>query len=262
VSVTFVLLLAFPAAAERERVVVLELSASDPKLVALAKSITEQVQTELGHDGAIEVVGASDLALALGVERQKELVGCGEGSNTCMAEISQALGAPWLVSGSLSRSGDAMRLDLKLIRTANAKAQYRGGRAFKGEANVFDVVSVLSRELAAELTPRGETRVGPWVLMGSGVAAGAVGAVLTVKAANDGAAGTMAGAANGKTAAQVLEAQRSANTLMVVGPAVAGVGVAALITGVVWLASGKPAPATVGLVVSPSGLTATMGGSF
>jgi predicted oxidoreductase (fatty acid repression mutant protein) len=52
-------------AAEKQRMVVLNLTASDKSLQPLAESTSELVSTEL-----------SDVATMLGVERQRQLLGC------------------------------------------------------------------------------------------------------------------------------------------------------------------------------------------
>jgi TolB-like protein len=140
-------------AAEKSRVVMLNVNASTPKLDTLASAVTEQVMTELNETGRIDVVGSSDLAAVLGMERQRQLLGCSEQSTTCLAELSSALGAPWLVLGTLSQAGKALRLDLKLIRADDGKAVWRSGKSLKDEGVVFDAVSGLVKGLVEALKP-------------------------------------------------------------------------------------------------------------
>lgn len=139
------LLLAGPAAA-KSRIVVLGISASSEALRPVAESINEQVLTDLGREERLDVLGTSDVQAVLGLERQKQLLGCSDSSN-CLVEISGALGAPWLVSGSLAKLGKAMRIDLKLIRTRDGKVVFRDGRTFKDESDVFEAVSALVSKL-------------------------------------------------------------------------------------------------------------------
>ena len=58
----------------------------------LAAGINEQILTELSQVARYTVVGASDIATLIGLERQKQLQGCGEDSESCMAELGNALG--------------------------------------------------------------------------------------------------------------------------------------------------------------------------
>lgn len=146
------LVVTMPAsAAERTRVVVLGVGASDAKLKQLADSIAEQVLTELGRSKRVDAMGTSDMAAVLGLERQKAVLGCSDQSASCLAEISAALGAPYLVTGNLARAGKATRIDLKLIRAQDGKAIYRDGRNFKDESEMFDLVSEIVKTMVAEM---------------------------------------------------------------------------------------------------------------
>ncbi|MBM4776700.1 MAG: hypothetical protein GQE15_03265 [Archangiaceae bacterium] len=135
------LLLVAPAAA-KSRIVVIGINASSEALRPVALTINEQVMTDLGREERLDVLGTSDVQDLIGLERQKQLMGCSD-SSTCMVEISSALGAPWLVSGSLGKLGKAMRLDLKLIRTRDGKVVFRDGKTFKDESDVYEAVSAL-----------------------------------------------------------------------------------------------------------------------
>lgn len=142
-TVSCVALFTTPALAsdkDKVRLVALPINSGE-KLKPVADSIAEQMLTEMGKFERLEVMGASDVTSLLGLERQKAVLGCSDASASCLAEISAALGAPWMVTGTLAQSGKAMRLDLKLIRAADGKVIFRGGRTFKDESEVFEVVS-------------------------------------------------------------------------------------------------------------------------
>ncbi len=214
---TCALLTARPALAERPRLIVLNLGASSEKLKPFAESISEQLLTELGRSGRLEAMGASDVSAVLGLERQKSMLGCADASTSCLAEVSAALGAPWLVTGNLAQAGKTMRVDLKLIRAKDGKAVYRDGRVIKDEAQIFDVVSEMAKAMVAsmnlplpdapvkpaevtpvaapvathpvEVAPAVEAaatpplRVAPWVVLGAGVVAAGLGAAFLVSGA-------------------------------------------------------------------------------
>lgn len=144
-------LLALPALAERPRVVVIGVSASNEKLKQVGATIAEQILTELGRTERVEAMGASDVQAVLGLERQKQVLGCTEASSSCLAEISSALGAPWLVSGTLGQLGKAMRLDLKLIRVRDGKAVFRDGKVLKDESEVFDAVTEMAKQMVKKM---------------------------------------------------------------------------------------------------------------
>ncbi len=132
--------------AARSRLVVLGIAPSSPALKPIAESINEQVLTDLGREARLDVLGTSDVQAVLGLERQRQLLGCSD-SSSCLVEISGALGAPWLVSGSLAKFGRATRVDLKLLRTRDGKVVFRDGQTFKDDSEVFEAVSVLVAKL-------------------------------------------------------------------------------------------------------------------
>lgn len=131
-------LLAMPAFAEKPRVVVLDFTASNDKLKRAASSVAEQMLTELSRAKTVEVLGTSDVTALLGMERQRQLLGCTENSSSCLAEITAAMGAPWLVMGNLAQLGKVTRIDIKLIRASDGKAVVREGKNLSDESEIFD----------------------------------------------------------------------------------------------------------------------------
>ncbi len=65
-----------------------------------------------------EVVSTEDVRTLLGVEAQKQLLGCGE--DNCFAEIAGSLGADHIVAGTVGRVGDAFALTLRLLDPSKA----------------------------------------------------------------------------------------------------------------------------------------------
>jgi TolB-like protein len=288
-------LVASPArASDKVRLVALPVNSGE-KLKSIADSIGEQMLTEMGKFERLEVMGASDVSSLLGLERQKAMMGCGDGSASCLAEISAALGAPWMVTGTLAQSGKAMRLDLKLISAADGKVAFRGGRTFKDESEVFEVVSEIITALVKKIDLKPVTttvattkpveekkpvltpvapkdppppevvtpvapvepapRVGPWVVMGAGVVSGIAGGVLIGVGQNTYETTMMKNPSEQATGKIVADLQ-AANAMRVGGVIAAGVGVALAGAGVVWLVAGKPTEgASVSVLVSGSSLT-------
>lgn len=269
-SVVVSLLLAAPAAA-KSRIVVLGINASSDALRPVGLTINEQVMTDLGREERLDVLGTSDVQELIGLERQRQLLGCSDNSS-CTVEISAALGSPWLVSGSLGKLGKAMRLDLKLIRTRDGKVVFRDGRTFKDESDVFEAVSALVSKMLKAIDyqegatvdapkvavsetkppPAGEATPPPpppsvettsptaangnlakWILGGAGVAAAITGGVLIgVGFSNYASTSTRRASLSYDTA---LADYSAANALKVAGAAIAGAGVAAIGAALVWL---------------------------
>lgn len=138
--------------AARERVVSLGFTPADASLKALATALSDTLVTELSRGTTLDLVGPQDIATALGLERQRQLMGCNEDSN-CLTEMSAALGAPWIVSGSVLRLGKTVRLDVKLVRSADGTAVFRDGRTVKSEGEVVDAVADLAYALVRQAFP-------------------------------------------------------------------------------------------------------------
>ena len=273
------------AAAEKPRVVVLPIEGSTESLVRIGSSISEQILTELGRTELVEAMGSSDVQLLLGMERQKTLLGCSEASNACLAEMSSAMGAPWVVTGSLAQFGKTTRLDIKLIRAKDGKAIFRDGVNFKDESDLFELVTAIVKRMVPKMDlktapaaaptpvvvaprPKPEpvvvqqpeqtaapieavtvapvepkpVRVAPVLTLSAGGAAAVGGAILVV-VGNGQRTSTLSSLqdpnATPPAYAVAKEQLGAANTTMLVGGIVAGVGVAALATGLVWLITGS-----------------------
>jgi tetratricopeptide (TPR) repeat protein len=100
--------------------------------------------------GAV-VVGADEIRAMMGLERQKQLLGCTESS--CLAEIGGALGAERLVLGTLSHFGDTYVLDVKLLDSRTAKVLAEGSKDFKQEGEIPGAVAQSVSQLFPAATP-------------------------------------------------------------------------------------------------------------
>lgn len=78
----------------------------------------ESLSQALGAHG-VKVFSSRDLQTLLGMERQKQLLGCAE-DNQCMLEITAALGVDGVLVGDLGRFGEEYVLNLKILSTAKA----------------------------------------------------------------------------------------------------------------------------------------------
>jgi len=81
--------------------------------------------------GTAAVLGVSDLEAVVGLERQRDLLGCSEVA--CFGEIAGALGADQVLSVQLGRAGEAWVVSLK-------KLQVRGGNP-SVEARLVETVA-------------------------------------------------------------------------------------------------------------------------
>lgn len=63
----------------------------------------------------VRVVTPQEVAAVIGLERQKQLLGCAQGSESCMAELGDALGVDALITGDLGKIGDSYQLNVKVV---------------------------------------------------------------------------------------------------------------------------------------------------
>jgi hypothetical protein len=98
----------------------------------LAHTLTGVVAEQAGKIPGFTAISQSEITSMLGLERQKQMLGCGDES--CLAEIGGALGASRVLSGSLSKVGDAYLLQLELVDTTRAVVQGRESRSVPGAA--------------------------------------------------------------------------------------------------------------------------------
>lgn len=112
-----ILALALGAAAEKPKIIVLDLSAGGGVAPDVVQALSETVATRLAARNFFEVVSSRDIATLVGLERQKQLMGCSEEAASCLAELSGSLGARFVLSGSVTRLGDSYQLNLQTLDT-------------------------------------------------------------------------------------------------------------------------------------------------
>jgi hypothetical protein len=83
-----------------------------------------------------EVIGRNDIVAMLALEQQKEiLAGCDDES--CFADIGAALGAQFMVTGSVSQLGDELIINLTLLDAFEKKALQRVTTRIKSDENLY-----------------------------------------------------------------------------------------------------------------------------
>jgi TolB-like protein len=237
----------------REKLVVLEIVPGDESTRRTAKLVEEQLLTELSTAGRYDVAGQSELLAVLGIERQKQLLGCSDNQGSCLAEIGGALGARWLVMGTVGRFGSKLRLDLKLIDATSGRAVRREGRVLDHDDELFPAVNELLGRLVQahdESASGGARSPLPFVVGGAGVAGAAGGVVLMVLGSSFGA-GLNAKRAD-YTFDEAARRMRDYQAMYWAGTALVAVGVAVLAGAVVALVR---APRSSVEVVAGSGGT-------
>jgi hypothetical protein len=87
------------------------------------------------------VMTATEISSLLGLERQKQLLGCSSESSSCMAELADALGVDGIVTGSLAKLGDTFQIDVKVVASNNGRTLGIFSGTAKGDRNLLSVLT-------------------------------------------------------------------------------------------------------------------------
>src|SRR5512132_1453543 len=118
--------LATPSATPLPKLAVLRLKALDPSVATDTELLVEVILADLAASHRVDAIGASDIEAMLGVERQRQLLGCSDNSSSCLAELGGALGAEYILVGTLAKLERSKRLDVKLLDTRTNRVVFRG----------------------------------------------------------------------------------------------------------------------------------------
>ncbi|MFT3712603.1 MAG: hypothetical protein QM817_33560 [Archangium sp.] len=225
------------------------------------------------------VVTSREISTLLGIERQKQLLGCGDGANSCVAELANALGADAVVLGDVARIDDTFQINLELITPSDASVLAQGSRRVSGQVASLDALASLGRELGRGLlTKKGRAvpaelqvqtsagaappRAWSWVPVGAGVAIAGAGALFLSFAEANAAVlrNPTGGALKPSYAAQIRDEGKLFQAL---GAVFLGVGIAATAAGFGLVLFGpRETPASVSFVPLPGGAAFAFSGAL
>jgi hypothetical protein len=139
---------------------------------------TDHLAEQLTQRG-LKVVTASGVAAVLGIERKKQLLGCSSESSSCLAELTDALGAAGLLTGSVARFGKKYQLNVEIVASGDARVLASFSEKAPSEGAMLDVLDRAAASLAeqalAQLRPSTQTRKGfskAWGFVPAGVGVG------------------------------------------------------------------------------------------
>ena len=193
-SVAAVLYSTVGLSAEPTRVAVAQLQGVNVSSETLS-FYAEHLASSLRAPG-LNVITAREISTLLGLERQKQLLGCGEASTSCIAELANALGVDAIVVGDVARFEKTSQINVKVLNAADARVLSSRSARVDGDLATLDALAAMGGQLArglleakgrpvpAELLARTGAAEGPslrtlaLIPLGVGVAAGALGGVM------------------------------------------------------------------------------------
>ena len=236
----------------------------------VAEALLDRFVTQLSASGAVKVTTAKDIAQALGVERQKQLLGCGTETTECLAELAGSMGADVVFSGNIVKVGNGFTVNVRFVQVKDGKMLVSASERVPDLDNLqywLDrVAQAASERLGGPLAVPGSIihassapvrSPWPWVAGGASVAVAGLGLGLFLSGKAD------------FTELQQTSASARIEQLVVDGPAKqrAGVGLmigggAALVGSLLWGILRKDDTTTVGVIASPQGAGVFVQGSW
>jgi TolB-like protein len=145
--------------ASHPTVAVLALEANKAALEA-APGIASLIASRLAESPKLKVLTQRDIETMLSTERQRQLLGSGSCSTKgpCLEELSNAVGARYVVTGRLDRFGDKYLLTVSLLDTFTGRGLARPRAEAPSTEDLLQVADAVGEQLLAELAPKGETR--------------------------------------------------------------------------------------------------------
>ena len=117
---------------EKPAIAALNLRAVAGMSADVADLLSEAVLSRLKQSGRFgSVLGSSDMQAMLDLEQQKQALGCDQES--CLAELGDALGVPYLLVASLGPVGKKIMLNMKIIRVDEAQVANRMSQVYDDE---------------------------------------------------------------------------------------------------------------------------------
>ena len=175
-------------AAEPPKLILMPLQPGGQVGPDIARALTEAVAASVAKTGAFTVTSAAELATLVGLERQKQLLGCGEDASSCLAELGMAMGAPFVMSGSITQLGSSYQLSLQMLEVNRSRTVGRATRIASDVEGVLSGIPFAVADATGTPAPQPPSRVLPFTLIAGGAVTAVAGAVLLLVVRNQVAA--------------------------------------------------------------------------
>lgn len=195
-----------PLADKRHKVAMLGLTAGSGFDAKTLGTIEELLLGALEATGKFAVTGRSDLGALVGLDQQKQILGCDDDA-ACVTELAGALGVEFISSGDVGKLGTVTILTLKLVDVKAAKVVARVRRTVQNEGDLATAIDGAAVELAAVVDRGASPAVGQPMAPPIGSSSGGLGAGFWTSTATAVLAGAVGGyfAQSAWTSAGVME---------------------------------------------------------
>jgi hypothetical protein len=243
----------------KPKLVVLEMTAGGGIDPTVAAALGDAITLEVSRRGYFTATSMKELQTAVGIERQRALVGCSDTAASCMAELADAIGARFVLSGSLTRIGEAYQLSLQTLDTTKAQPIGRSVRIAREPSALIAQVPYAVAEATATSLPPPPSRVLPLTLIIGGGVLALIGAVVGFEGfSRDRAvqAELTSGDVNPSVLRPLASYRDDARAVFVEktgGLVAVSVGAALIVLGIFLMPPSSPGGSSVAFVPSPNG---------
>lgn len=226
---------------------------------ALCDAWVDRFLARLAGSG-VKIVTQRDLADALGLERQKQLLGCVEDDAQCQLDLGQALAVDGILSGSVVQPLDGYLLSIKVVRPTDGSRVMASSRTLANQADLLEALDTEALRIGGRLAGRSSRSRLIGIL---GIAGG--GAFIVAGGLLFGLAKVEAGRLRSTqplSSDEVRGAVSRGSTMQPLGLTLLGLGIPTLIVGALWLALGYDSAHSVALSLTPDGAAFALGMSW
>jgi hypothetical protein len=135
---------------EAPKVAVLDVKAVGNLDPASVVALSSLIASEAARS-RVKVISGADLQALVGLEVQKQLAGCSDGS--CLAQVGGALGVDYLLASEIGEVGGRWLLTTTLLDVARSTALARVTKVAKTPGELVDVAGAAVAETLAALSP-------------------------------------------------------------------------------------------------------------
>jgi len=115
-----------------------------------ARFFNDFLATELARTGDVQITTESEIQTVLGLERQKQLLGCTDES-ACLAEIASALGVDGIIVGSLVRFDSKYAMTVRIVSSRAASVWASASTRGKDANQLLEWIAQTAPELVRQL---------------------------------------------------------------------------------------------------------------
>jgi hypothetical protein len=218
----------------------LTLTGMDP---GLAEGLTDHLAQSFQR---VSVVSPRDIRALIGLERQKELMGCADAASNCMAELGNALGVSQVIVGEVLKVGPHVQVHLRVLTASSGKIVANHSEELRSTDDLLPALVRAAHDLEQQMlgplpsTARASRRPLALIPLGVAVIAGAVGGVLLGLESDLYARLTVAGQP-GSFAEDPLQAAARGRTFQTTGVVLVSAAVVCLLAAAaIWLFADAP----------------------